>query len=361
MTATQDRARIDFLNPSGGGGSSPGGVEIANMLLEHNFDHNALRPWKEMDGRSYFALNKEGKLETFIYNAPATLRKDEWKMIDDAVVEAVYTTPTRMFNDLRSSSSVIRIPNAMGKTVLEYEQMSDIGPATTSMDGVRESDMERPEFQLAGMPIPIIHKDFQFTARQIAVSRNDGSPLDSSMARLAARKVMEEVEKYTAGSQTYKYATYNIYGYTNFPQRMTQSITAPTSANHATTISEVLSMRKKLVDKGYTGPFVVYHSVNWDLYLDEDYSATKGENTLRQRLLAIGGIAAIRPSYYLSGNALVMVQLTPDVAQAVVGMDVTTLQWPSKGGQLLNWKVMAILWPRLKADINGVSGIVHGS
>jgi hypothetical protein len=306
-------------------------------------------------------LNVNGAKQTLITNAPATLRKDEWKQLDDAVVRAVTTSPMRMFNDLRSRGLTMRLRNAMGKIVLEYERMSDIGPATTSMDGIREGDSDRPHFDLAGLPLPIIHKDFQYTARQVAVSRNNDTPLDTTMAELSATKVMEEVEKYTAGSQTFGYATYNIYGYTNFPSRLTQSITAPTSANHATTVTEILSMRKKLTDKGYYGPFMAYVSPAWDPFLDEDYSTTKGENTLRQRILNIEGIAGIRTSYFLTGNAIVLVQMRSDVVQGIIGMDVVTLQWPSHGGMQLNYKVMAILVPRLRTDFNGSTGICHGS
>lgn len=350
------RASIsDFVH--GGHGSG----DVANTLLMHKGDVRALRPYWGNDGRSRLTLTQNGQRKIIVTNATATLRLNEWRLIDKTVMEAVYINPPRMFSDLRASSSPIQIPGGMGKTVLEYERMSDIGAATVSMDGMRESDMDRPVFDLAGMPLPIIHKDFQFTTRAIQISREGGTPLDMSMPRLSARKVLEEAEKFTAGTQTYKYASYNIYGYTNFPQRMTQSLTAPSSSNHGTTLSEVIAMRKKLIDKGYLGPYVLYMSPAWDAYLDEDYSTLKGENTFRQRLLALEGVQAVRTSYYLTGNAAVMIQLTPDVAQAVVGMDVVTVQWPSHGGMLTNFKVMAILLPRLKADFNGLSGIVHGS
>lgn len=351
---TNDPAMVSFAGVSGGG-------DIAATLLEHKGDVRCLRPYRGADRRSRISVIQNGKRRTFITNAPATLRKDEWKMIDRTVVEAAYTTPFRLFADLRASSSPIMIPGGMGKTVLEYEQMSDIGPATVSMDGIRESDMDRPYFEITGMPLPIIHKDFQFTTRAIQVSREGGTPLDMSVPRLAARKCLEEVEKFTAGSQTYKYATYNLYGYTNFPQRMTQSLTAPTTANHATTLAEIISMRKKMIDKGYTGPFVLYAAPAWDAFWDEDFVAAKGDNSFRQRIAALEGIAAIRTSYWLSGNAMVLVQLTPDVAQAVIGIEMVTVQWPSHGGMLTNFKVMCMMYPRLKADINGVAGIVHGS
>jgi len=55
------------------------------------------------------------------------------------------------------------------------------------------------------------------------------------------------------------------------------------------------------------------------------------------------------------------VQQTSDVIREVVGMDITTVQWEEEGGMRLNFKVMAILVPQLRADFNGNTGIVHGS
>jgi hypothetical protein len=347
----------DFILNGQGFGS------VASALLANDFDIGGLRPFIAENNLPYVTMTVNGKPKTVLaYNAPATLRFAEWRMIDQAVMDAVYTTPQRLFADLRRRGDVITIPNGMGKTTYEYQRMTDIGPATTSMDGIRESDSDRPHFDLTGIPLPIVHKDFQFTLRQIQISRNGGAPLDTSMARLSTRKCLEEVEKYTAGSQTFNFGGYNLYGYQNFPSRMTQSLTAPSSANHATTISEILSMKKKLTDKGYQGPYRFYASNAWDLYLDEDYNASTAKTqTFRERILQIEGIQSVDTSYWLSGNAMLLMQDTPDVAQGVVGMDVVTLQWPSNGGMLLNFKVMCILLPLLKADINGVCGIVHGS
>lgn len=337
--------------------------DVANALLANNFDVGPLRPYIGTDGLPYQVLNIEGKPQTVLaYNAPATLRFAEWRMIDDAVMDAVYTTPQRLWADLRGRGDAIQIPNGMGKTIYEYQRATDISGATTSMDGIREADADRVHFDLTGIPLPIIHKDFQFTTREIAISRNGGPPIDTMVARLATRKVLEEAEKYTAGTQTFKFGGYNVYGYTNFPQRMTQTLTAPSSANHATTIGEILSMRKKLTDKGFQGPYTVYMSPTWDTYLDEDYNASTAKTqTFRERILQIEGISSLRTSYWLTGNTIVMVQQTPDVCRAVVGMDVVTLQWPGKGGMLTNFKVMAILVPLMRADFNGITGIVHGS
>jgi len=56
---------------------------------------------------------------------------------------------------------------------------------------------------------------------------------------------------------------------------------------------------------------------------------------------------------------LIMVQMTSDVARAVDGMGITTVQWPSKGGMQLNFKVMCIQVPQLRATKAGACGILH--
>ncbi len=53
--------------------------------------------------------------------------------------------------------------------------------------------------------------------------------------------------------------------------------------------------------------------------------------------------------------------MTTDVVREVIGMDVTTVQWETKGGMQLNFKVMAILVPQIRADQNSNTGIVHGT
>ncbi len=71
-------------------------------------------------------------------------------------------------------------------------------------------------------------------------------------------------------------------------------------------------------------------------------------------------IEAVITLDYLTGYQAILVQLTPDVIREVVGMDVTTLQWELHGGMEIRFKVMAIMVPQIRSDINGNTGIVHG-
>lgn len=339
--------------------------DVASRLLAAQFDVNCMRPYLGKDGKSYITVNdgKGGHKAQLIGNTTATLRKDEWKLLDDAVVKAAKPR-LRAVADLRGSGLQYTIPNGMGKTVLETETQSDITDAIASMDGLRESQSDRPVYELTNLPLPIIHKDFQFSARQIMASRNGGSPLDTSMAELAGRKVAEYAEKLLLGKlSTYTYGGGTIYGYTNYTSALTKTITSPTASGWtaATTVQEVLAMRYQSQAAYHYGPWMCYCSPAWDVYMDDDYSSSKGDNTLRDRLKKIEGIQDVRTLDYLENYDLLLVQMTSDVVREVVGMDITTLQWESHGGLQLNFKVMAIMVPQLRADQNGNTGIVYGS
>lgn len=344
-------------------GQASGGV--AATMLNNGFDIRALRPWVGKDGRSYIARNENGKeIAVPVNNANATLRQKEWIQIDQQVSIAAKAR-LRVVADLRGSGLTYNIPNGMGKTVLESQTMGDITGAIISMDPARQAEADRPEFGLVHLPLPVIHKDFHFTARQIAVSRNGGAPLDTTMAELAGRKVAEEAERLVLGiSDTFSYGGATVYGLTNFPQRIAVELTDPTDSSWtpATLVDEVLSMRAKSVAAFHFGPWVLYVSPDWDLYLDADYSTEKGDNTLRERLAKINGITDIRTVDYLTGLQMIMVQMTSDVIREVIGMDLTTIQWETLGGLVQHFKVMAIMVPQIRSITSGeTSGVIHGS
>jgi hypothetical protein len=341
---------------------------VAAKLLQCNMDPGILRPYIGDDGRHYAVINENGKpTPKLLTNATATLRKDAWKILDTAVVKAAKPR-LKAVADLRNMGLTFNIPNGMSKTVLETETQSDISTAEVSMSGIRESNTDRPVYELTNLPLPIIHKDFQFPLRQVMVSRNSGSPLDTSTAELAGRRVAEVAEQLLLGTYgSYLYAGGTIYGYTNYPNRLTKTITAPTASGWtaATTVNEVLEMKLQSTQAFHYGPYKLYCSTAWDPYMDDDYSANKGDNTLRERLNAIEGIDSVATLDYLdtagTSYILLLVQMTSNVVREVIGMDITTVQWESQGGMMLNFKVMAILVPQVRADQNSNTGIVHGT
>ncbi len=365
--------------------------DVAEAMAGCRFEPGLLRPYVDAKGRKCVTVNEgvdsEGHpkyrkmlvsdviqnmgVSSPVYNA-TSLRKQEWTMLDTAVLRAARQR-LRAWSDLAAANTFGGF-NGMSKLVLEHETMSDPGTAVVDLDGLTDGRNDAPKFQLEGLPLPITHSDFWFSARRLAVSRNTGTPIDSTMAEAAGRRVAEMIEKITIGVETgitfgdaTQYGrTPTVYGYTNFPSRLTKTdITTPTGSNAASTLSDVLEMRDLLYDHNFYGPFMLYHSSDWDQFLDNDYTLTGGNvttQTLRDRLRAIEGIQDVRRlDFFSSTFNLLLVQMTPDVARAVDGMGITTVQWESQGGMRLNFKVMCIMVPQLRADYNGNCGICHGT
>ena len=101
--------------------------DVASRLLMADMDPRCLRPYIGDDNRSYITANVHGKSKAVLSNTTATLRKDDWKILDDAIIK-VAKPRLKLVADLRSAGLTFTIPNGMGKTVLDTETMSDIGP-----------------------------------------------------------------------------------------------------------------------------------------------------------------------------------------------------------------------------------------
>lgn len=405
---------------------------VGQHLEAMRFDPGLLRPYKvTINGRDYNCVtvntgrskittnSKTGKqsvtpvyeevrvsdlpdsMRSPVHNATA-LRKEEWLQLDQVALRAARRR-LRAWSDLAKANSYGGF-NGMAKMILEHETLSDPGEAMVDMDGLSEGRSDEPQAQLQGLPLPITHSDYWMSSRKLAISRNSGTPLDTTMGEAAARRVAESIEKVTIGvnqgityggnsTQVGGYGRANtVYGYTNFTPRLTYThITAPTAGGWtpASTLASVLAMRDQLYANKFYGPFMLYTSNDWDQYLDNDYwtgttaaGIVAPSKTLRTRLREIEDITDVRRLDFLfSANVaastgpggeyftatgtspfqMIMVQMTQEVARAVTGMDITTVQWESVGGMRLNFKVMAIMVPQLRADFYGNAGLCTGT
>jgi len=363
--------------------------------MASNFDLAVRRPYLGKDGRTYitrYTVNDNGERvpQAIVQNAPIAqglLRKNDWLTIDMAVLKAAKPR-LRAVADLRSAGLEYTIPDGMAKVILQHERQSDITPATLSMSGLRKSEEDRPMFDLNNLPLPIAHKDFSYDLRQLMASRTGGSPLDTTTAELAGRRVAEVIEQLYLGTTTaYNFGGGSVFGLTNFPDRITGNLTqkpfvasaANTAWNPLVTLNDVLAMKTQSQQTAlHYGPWILYCGLAWDQYMDADYINIQGVGgtnvstgtamTLRDRLRRIDNLIDVRTlDYFPQGTAanpafdLVLVQQTSDVVRLVVGMDITTIQWETEGGMDLHFKVLCILVPQLRSDINSNSGIIHFS
>ncbi len=331
---------IDYIAPDANGAIQAGGL-VAQRLLANNMDVNALR-------------------------TNATLRKDEWELLDRTVIEVARERLT-IAADLISRGLVLNVPNGLGTTVVQHETISEMVAAEISMDGVTKNQNDRVLFSLVSTPLPVIHMDFQINARALAASRNGGSPLDTTQVAEATRQVAETIEGMVINGATsadlfgFGSSTAQIFGYTNRTNRNTATIAVNwTTATGAQILADVIAfIDAAQVDRMF-GPYMLYVPTNYWTPLMDDFKA-ESDKTIMQRLKELPGIIDIKAADKLTNSEVVLVQMTRSNVDMAIGMQPTTISWESEGGMTLFFKVMAIMVPRIKLDSGNRSGIVHAT
>lgn len=321
-------ASIDLIK---GGTVAPN--TVAHKLLNSGFNVNALR-------------------------TNDILRKDEWIDLDTVVVEAARERLVGAA-DLMQAGLTYNLNNALGKTKHEYQKVSDLQPASISMSGITETSADLLEFDTGSLPIPIIHKDFHLNVRQLEASRSGGESIDAMQARLAGRVVAEKIEDLIFDGATLTGTNNQIYGYRTAVNRNTGSTTADwNTATGAQIVGDTLTAIAAAEADLMFGPYMLYVSRAAYTHMGDDYKA-ESDKTILQRVKEIPGIIDVRPTHKLGNGEIVLVQMTSDVVDLIEGIQPTIVEWQTHGGMVFNFKVIAIIVPRIRSDFEGRSGIVH--
>jgi hypothetical protein len=348
--------------------------EVANQILSNGqMNLGVMRPFVGSDGRAYVTIYKGGDTSnpanwiTRSINTNATLRRDEWKQLDEALLLA---SRYRLggIEDLISNGLTFQLGNAMGTTVLEWHDVNDGMEASLTMDGVTRGNGDRPKFQYNYLPIPVLHVDYEINARVLAASRSLGNPLDTTAAEMAARRIQEKLETMLFTNTTYAFGetdsrTRNsIYSYVNHPDRNTVNLSIHWNHSAMTAagiLQDVLEMKQSSINAYHFGPWMLYIPTAYETVLDDDYDTQTPGTTIRERILKIAGIKGIKVIDTLPGDNVLLVQMTPDVVRLVTGLGLQNVEWNTEGNWVTKYKVIAIQVPQIRSDQSGRSGIVH--
>lgn len=316
--------RGGLLNQSG---------SVAARLLASNFNVNALR-------------------------TNGTLQKDEWVYFDNTVVQIArkYLVITQ---ELMARGMTMNLPNALGHTMIEWEKQGDMDPAIITMSGLSESQNDRIIYDLDNMPVPIIHKDFNINIRALAASRNKGLPLDTTQAQIASRKVSELIETLIFDGASVLGSGKPIYGLRTAPYRNTGSLAESwLTSSGDSIVRDTNAMLTALDNDNMYGPYGMFIGSSVGIRFGEDYKS-ESDRSIMERLRTIENLAFIKTTKDLAPGEVIVFQLTPDVIDLVMGMTPTTIEWDTHGGMITNFKVMAIIVPRVRNDLLNQSGIAH--
>jgi len=353
---------VDFIGKEG----QAQGDLAAQAMLNGRLEPGRMRPYIGRNGRAYITLYKGGNpKELSSYQAipvdNATLQRDEWKQLDDAVLK-ISEERLGGIQDLIDNGLTFDLGNAMGTTVLEWHDISDAMEASLTMDGVTRGKGDRPNYGTHYLPIPIIHVDYEINARVLEASRKLGNPLDTTSAERAARKVNEKLEEMLFTDVSYSFGGGAIKSYLNFADRNQVSLTENWDAAGKTAaeiLADVLNLKQASIDAYHYGPWMLYIPTAYETTLDGDYDATTPGTTIRERILKIAGIKGIKIIDKLTANNVLLVQMTTDVVRLVRGLGIQNIEWQTEGKFITKYKVLTIQVPQIRSDQDGKCGIVH--
>ncbi len=297
--------------------------------------------------------------EAFVSNS--FLDKREWAELDRTIFEMVKLRRNAVA-DVISAGLTKR--TTLAEMLSQFRMASERVRPSVNMDGRSRAVQDRTERVVYSVPVPIIRTDYEIGRRELLASRKLGSPVDTFEAGEAAGAVAEEQERMLFnGDTSIIIGGSGISGYTTLAARDTATAAAYGGGDFGT-ISNVLptflGMLNALAAKRYHGPFNCYIAQTQYHQLLDTFTDGSGQTALA-RALELPQISSIKASDFLAAGVLVMVQMTSNVVDIVIGMDVENREWESPDGQAMFFAVMAASAPRLKTDYAGNAGIAHAT
>lgn len=363
MANQGNEAFSDFLKVLESGNFEATGP-VAQRLMQAGFNVNALRPFFDPETNRSYVMSPNGGTAFALKTNAATLRKDEWKLYDTAVVEAA-VAPMRAVSALRAAGLVFGgSGSGLAKTVLEYEDMSDMTDAEMSMDGVTRGNNDRIQYTIKYLPLFLTHKSFFINARTLAASRSGSSALDTTQASIAGRKIGESIENTTVnGCGSLAFGGGTIFGLTDFTYRQTLAMAKDWAICTGREVkNDVLAMVKKAMAHNFYGPYILLISGDCEAYFNDDYTSNY-QKTILARIKEISSIAQVEFVPFLNKTVAtaqaILIHKSQDVFRMVDALPVTNVEWQTEGGMQIHYKAMTIQVPQPRADQANKCGIVH--
>ncbi len=292
-------------------------------------------------------------------------------IIDRAVVEVGLQRLT-VAADIMAAGLTYNLTDPLSVSHIEWNTTNKVGAAQRTMNPSSRGEYKMPIVSPNRLPIYLTTDDFALDIRTLKTSQRIGTPLDTTLVKACVRSVNEAIEDAvingttTLDGQDLKVGGYAAYGLLNAPNAEAKVLTAAawnTTPVGSTVFTEVMAMIAQLQGNKKYGPYRLYVPTVVGNALDSDFNATNNAQglTIRQRILQIESLQAVRVADLLPATKVVLVQMTSDVVDMVVGQPPTVIPWTSLDGFTIHNLVMAIMIPRVRSDYNGDSGVSVGT
>lgn len=305
------------------------------------------------------------------FRALAPLPERSQIVLDQAVVDVGLERLT-FVADIMAAGLTYNLSDPLSVTQLEWYAANKVGAAQRTMSPSARGENKLPDRLPHRLPVYLTTDTFELDIRTLKMSQRVGIPLDTALIKQCTRSVNEAIEDAaingatTLDGQELKVAGYSAPGLLNAPNAETQNLTSAawsTVPVGATVYNETQAMLGKLRANKKFGPYRMYVGTDVSAALDADYDSVSGSRglSIRERLMKLEGLQAIRMADLMPATKVAIVQMTSDVIDMVVGQQPTVIPWTSLDGFTFHNLIMAIMIPRVRSDYNGDSGVVVGT
>lgn len=284
----------------------------------------------------------------------ALLSDLDWRLLDSTLL-MVARKQRNIITDL-TSRGLIADAGDLGTFLSQWQKLGDQQPAKVTMEFETGVEHDRQDFNLDGVPIPIIHKDFGFGMRQILASRGGRVPLDTTHVEGAMDIVAEGEEDLVFNGAAIQFGSFKINGILSHPSVLTDN--QSDFGVIANIVPAFGSALQKLRAANHFGPVVFYVSLTQFNQADTSFFTDGSGETALQRAKRLTGIEDIKPSQFVPDGKMVGIEMSRQTIDLAVAEELQTISWEIRGGQATNWTVFSAKAPRIKVDANGQTGII---
>lgn len=338
-----------------------------NIMLYAGDGQPLVTPSLSGMARLHAACGGDSRKAVARFRANRPLPEDAQKMLDNSLIR-VGRQRLVIVDDLINAGLTFDLPNWLAVPTIQNDAINETGNARRTMVPKARGERFVLDMTPATIPVYCTWADFSFDLRTILAAERAGYSINTAHAEMATRNVnilVEDQALHGAGLQV-------TGGYTA-PGFFTAGFAVNTVAytgNEAWDVAghtgeeihqDVMEMIEALQADKFYGPYRLYVPLSYWNKLQFDYkSGTSG--TIMERLTAgMGDLLTIRSSEQLATNRTLMVQMTSDVVDVIVGQQPTLLSWEDGPGFERFFIVLACLIVRIKQNYLGNQGFVLGN
>lgn len=300
--------------------------------------------------------------------ALSPLPEDAGREIDDAI-NRVGRQRLPFVSALIDAGLVKPLPNWLRMLELAFDKVNDVGAAKQTMEFDVQFDRSLQDIGRDYLPIYGTWEAFSFGSRFLDVAEGANYPVETNRAEQAARNVNYSIEYQGINGLPFNIDGKTAPGILTNPTNTYAYIGGKTLA--AQTGEElktsVLGLVGKAIAKNRYGPYALVIGTAGGNRLNDDYKtgASTATTTIRQRLSEL--VYEQKPlqiivADLLPADYMVLVQMTNDVIDVVVGQGPQNYSWEENNGPFSSVASMVLACEivRVHQDYNGDTGIVVG-